>query len=524
MSEAKYEIPEDLKGGSLPDVLLAYQQELLKCTALSPVTLCEKSRRIGMTWGVGSDAVLHAAASRKAGGMDVLYIGFNLDMTREFIDVCAMWSKAFSHACGDIQEFMFKEEDEGGETKEIKAFRITYASGFEVMALSSKPRSLRGRQGYVIIDEAAFHDDLDELMKAALALLIWGGKVLVISTHDGVDNPFNKLIQNARAKRNNYKVLKVDFNSALKDGLYKRICLVQGIEWSQEKEDEWALGIRADYGEAASEELDCIPKKSSGAYLASQIIEPCMQDVPVVELDLENNFFSKPDYIKKSYIEHWCEEYLKPLLDQLDKTAIHYFGWDIARHCHLSIFAPIFLEKNTRRNIPFSIELRNVPFTQQEQILEFLLDRLPRLSGGFMDATGNGANTAEKMQEKYGAHLIHAIKINVKWYEEALPPYKAAFEDSFIRIPKTTDILQDHRTVQVVRGVPVIPELKDKDGKKRHGDSLVAFAGAYWATMQETNEYGYESAAPRNVAQSFMKPNNYAADIKFNSRFDKGCF
>jgi phage FluMu gp28-like protein len=44
-------------------------------------------------------------------------------------------------------------------------------------------------QGKVLIDEAAFHDDLDELLKAAMALTMWGSHVVVISTHDGAENP-----------------------------------------------------------------------------------------------------------------------------------------------------------------------------------------------------------------------------------------------------------------------------------------------------------------------------------------------
>src|SRR3546814_1424375 len=65
--------------------------------------------------------------------------------------------------------------------------------------LSSRPRSLRGRQGYVIFDEFAFHDDPEELLKAGMAFIIWGGKVLVISTHNGDENPFNQLINDIRA-------------------------------------------------------------------------------------------------------------------------------------------------------------------------------------------------------------------------------------------------------------------------------------------------------------------------------------
>lgn len=515
------------KGKEIGDVLLRYQSELMSTTSHTPVLFVEKSRRIGVTWGIAADAVLTSAAARGQGGMDTFYIGYNLEMAREFIDVCASWAKAFNQVCDDVEDIIFEEIDENGNTKEIKAFRIQFASGYEVVALPSSPRSLRGKQGYIILDEAAFHDDLEEILKAAYAMLIWGGKVLVISTHDGVDNEFNRQIQAIKEKRKGFsrhKLMKITFRDAINDGLYERICLVGGQEATEEGKEEFINSIYDFYGEGASEELDVIPKKSGGTYLPSQIIEPCMHDVPVIELDLKDDFFSKPDHVKKRFIQDWCDENLKHLLDKLDPNLIHYFGWDIARHCHLSIFAPIFLEKNTRRSIPFSVELRNVPFTQQEQILEYLIDGLPRFAGGFMDATGNGANTAEKMQEKYGEFRIHAIKINAKWYEEALPPYKAAFQDSFISIPRTSDILQDHRTVQVVRGIPVIPELKASDGQKRHGDSLVAFAGAYWATMQESHAYDYIPAKPRSTAQSFMNAGDFTEDIKFNSRFGQGCY
>ena len=89
--------------------------------------------------------------------MDTLYIGYNLDMAREFIDCCAMWAKAFDDGADDagVAEFLFDD----GPTRRSQAFRIRFASGFEIVALASRPRSLRGRQGYVIIDEAAFHED-----------------------------------------------------------------------------------------------------------------------------------------------------------------------------------------------------------------------------------------------------------------------------------------------------------------------------------------------------------------------------
>jgi len=93
---------------------------------------------------------------------------------------------AFDKAAGDIQEEIFV--DEGQEGKEILTFTINFASGFKIQALSSNPSNLRGMQGNVTIDEAAFHDRLAEVLKAASALTMWGAKVRLISTHNGTDN------------------------------------------------------------------------------------------------------------------------------------------------------------------------------------------------------------------------------------------------------------------------------------------------------------------------------------------------
>ena len=83
--------------------------------------------------------------------------------------------------------------------EQVQAFRLKFASGFKIVALPSVPRALRGKQGLVIIDEAAFHKDLAEVLKAAVALLMWGGQVVVVSTHDGSANPFNLLLDDIRA-------------------------------------------------------------------------------------------------------------------------------------------------------------------------------------------------------------------------------------------------------------------------------------------------------------------------------------
>lgn len=483
---------------SLPDVFLPYQQELMSSVSHFAVTVVEKSRRTGYSWAIAAVAGLTAASTRAAGGSDVLYMGYNLEMAREFIDYVADWSKQIAPAAAEVKEFFFTDPEK--PEKEIKAFRIDFASGFKVLALPSVPRALRGMQGLVILDEAAFHDDLDQLLKAAFALLIWGGKVVIISTHDGDTNPFNVLINDIRGGRKPYHLLRCTFDDALRDGLYRRICLTTGKTWSPEAEAAWRAEIIAFYGEAANEELFCIPAAGSGAWLPGTLIEARMQaDIPVLRLELPRDFVLQAEHIRKAEIRDWCEEHLRPVLATLDPDTPHAFGWDFGRYHDLSVLWPLAIGKDLVRRTPFVLELRGVPSEEQEWILFYVLDRLPRLRGGKMDAGGQGFTTAENTMKRYGAR-IEMVTLTEPWYRENMPPLKAAFEDAMIVVPQDREIVDDLRLVRLVRGIARVPDLRTgAPGKKRHGDAAIAGALAYAASRAEPEEYGYEAASPAAI-------------------------
>src|SRR5690606_34448934 len=107
----------------------------------------------------------------------------------------------YNLAASQIESEVLLDED-----KDIQVYRIRFASGHKIEALSSQPRNLRSKQGKVTIDEGAFHDDLNAVMEAAFAFLIWGGRVAVISTYNGVDEPYYDLVQDIRAGRQAYSL------------------------------------------------------------------------------------------------------------------------------------------------------------------------------------------------------------------------------------------------------------------------------------------------------------------------------
>lgn len=511
-------IPDMVKSAGLPAVLLPYQAKAVSMLdGGTSVLFIEKSRRIGMTWALAAYAVLRAGRQKAARGMDVMYISYSREMTREFIDACAMWARAFDLAASAAEELLFEQ---GRDDKAINAFRIKFASGFEIMGLSSAPRSLRGKQGVVIIDEAAFVDDLPALLKSAMAFKVWGGKVVVCSTHLGFDNPFNEQIGDILAGRAKYAHMRVTLDDALEQGLYQRIALVTGETWTPQAEAQWREGILNDYRDNADEELYCVPSLSSGAWLPAPLIEARMtQDTPVLRLKLPKNYFELSDTVKAALTSEFLFD-LKAQLKTLDMIPHYAFGFDFGRVSDLSVVSLIAIKDRLKRVEALSIEMDNVPGDEQKLVVRLVLSAVRgRLVGAAFDATGMGWTVAEDMgrlfglrEDPEGSGLIMAIKFTEEWYRLQMPPLKAAFEDDTIAIIRDDDHLSDLRTIKLIRGIARVPVTRQGEtGKKRHADYAIALALAHYASRMRWVEYGYIPAGPAaraTTASSWNYPRN----------------
>lgn len=461
-----------------PAVLLPYQQRWVADD--SQLKVAEKSRRIGLTWAEASDNVLTAAATS---GSNVYYIGYNMDMAIEYVEACAMWARVFSQAASAVEE---GEEvfTDGNDSKAIKTYTIRFASGFRIVALSSRPANMRGKQGIVVIDEAAFHGQLDELLKAAIALLIWGGKVRIISTHDGDQNAFNELINDIRKGVRAGSVHRITFAEAVAEGLYRRVAMRKRVEWSADSEAQWVAGVRAFYSTAAEEELDVIPSQGSGAWLTSSLIEARMHDAPVLNFTCEQGFEQRPEIDRKEAVQDWLDGDVAPVLDALDPDLQSFLGEDFGRSGDLSVLAPCQIDKQLRRVMPCIIELRNMPHQQQEQVIAFVVRRLPKFSRGAFDARGNGHAVAEFAAQTFGWNRIELVMLHETWYREQMPPLKHAFEDDSIRVPRDASTLADLRAIKMVNGVARVPDKRTAgaDGGQRHGDAGIAIALMHYAS------------------------------------------
>ncbi|MBL8471360.1 MAG: hypothetical protein JNM98_06130 [Rhodocyclaceae bacterium] len=459
--------------GAPPPALLPYQQRWV--ADKSPVKVVEKSRRIGLTWAEAADDALIASVRD---GHNVFYISAAQDMAIEYIEAVAMWSRAFALAASEIGEGDDDLVDLDGKT--VKTFKIAYPSDKRVVALSSRPANLRGKQGTIVLDEAAFGPDLPGLLKAAMAMLMWGASVRVLSTHNGVENPFNQLIQDIRGGRRGGQVHKITFEQAVSDGLYVRVCLRKGIPWTQAGQDAWVADVRRFYGADAAEELDTIPANSGGRYLSITLIESRQSpDTPVLRREWSPEFAHASDAVRHAEVQAWLDEEVQPILHALDPDRPHGLGEDFGRVADLSVYVVGEEGRDQCVRVRLQIELSCCPHRQQEQILKYIIDRLPRFRAADFDAGGNGSAVAEFMVQKYGAARIAAVQISEGWWIDSAPKFRTALEDrTYDCIPRDSDTRDDFRALQVINGVAKLPATRtrsaDAPKQRRHGDALVA--------------------------------------------------
>lgn len=495
-------------------ILLPYQRKWI--ADQSRLKVAEKSRRTGITWATSLEGVLTSCASPVNGGQDTWYTIAHEDDAREFVEDAAAWAKSLGVTASSMGEEMIKDEEQ-----DILAFRIRFASGFKLTGLSSNVRRLRGKEGLLIADEAAHNENLPELMKAARAYVMWGrGRLVLISSHNGTASYFNYVVEQIRAGQMEGTLHRITLYDAVRQGLYRRICQKNQMDWTEAGEKKWVQDLVEFYGEYADEELHCIPTGSSGRYLTRDIIEQCMHDAPVIRLKFRDDFATLPEKEKESRVRLWCQENLtSKLFARVPDWASIYFGQDFGRTSDLTVLAPLYLNEAMVRIIPFLVEMKNVPFEQQKQVMFHILDhyrdRINRhghtagVAGGLCDAGGNGASAAEAVSYRYGGrvravHLAAGAPRDPEKrvgpdgrpspslrYSEFLPPFRAHLEDKAVLIPKDRDILGDLEMFERRDGFPCLPKKRAKGAHGyRHGDAGIAICLAHHASLSAANPGG----------------------------------
>jgi len=460
---------------SKEELLLPFQKEWIEDD--SPLKIWEKSRRIGASWAEALNSVLQTQGSK---GQNTYYLSYNKDMTRQFILDCKFWAEIVNAAAGELEEEIIEEND-----RFFTVYRVKFSNGNEIVGMPGVAYAIRSKKGRIVLDEAAFTGEFDEIMKAALALLIWAGSFSIISTHNGDDSPFYLLLKNIRdGKEKKWSVHRTAFSDAISQGLYKRICLKNEKKWSAKGEKEFVNDIRDIYKSNAEEELDVIPSRSGSKYFPYGMLAACAvgaDRLPIVRLDCKDSFTWEKPRKRQEEIKEWFEVEAAPVLRNIKGTC--FLGQDFARSGNLSVIWICEEEKKQDLNSRLIIELNNVPYDQQWQIL-CLINQHCKLGNVAIDARGNGQALAEAAAQRLpcGAEMV---MITRAWYANIFPKLKNRLESRDFILPDDQYILSDFGIIILKDGQPVVPreEKTDRDGtkNKRHGDGAVGAAMCLYA-------------------------------------------
>ena len=225
-----------------------------------------------------------------------------------------------------------------------------------------------------------------------------------------------------------------------------------------------------------------MPTRAGAKYFPRTLVEAAMDaEIPVVRYERAPEFTYEPEIVRQADAAAWVAEHLAPVL--AEHRARHagtarppacYVGQDVARSGDLSvILAAEQTAKLGLRSI-VCVEMRQIPFQQQKQLLDAVIAGLARFAAAAIDARGNGQMLAELVAQERGETYAHEVMTSRATYAEYLPRYRALLEDEMFALPQDAGILDDHRTVTLDKGVPVIADRTGTPGQRRHGDSVVA--------------------------------------------------
>jgi len=456
------------------DILLPYQKAWIEDE--SPLKIWEKGRRIGASWTEALNSVIHTQGKK---GQNTYYLSYNKDMTRQFIMDCKFWSEIVNIAAGELEEEIIEEND-----RAFTVYRIRFLNGREIVGLPGVGYTVRSKKGRIVLDEAAFTKEFNEIKKAALALLMWDGSYSIMSTHNGDDSDFCLLLKDIKnGKEKNWSVHRTAFNDAVKQGLYKRICLVREKEWTAEGESAWVSNIREIYNSNAEEELDVIPSRSGSKYFPYGMLASCAvgaEKFPIVRLNCKDDFMWEKPRKRWEKVKKWLEAEVIPILRNI--KGLCFLGQDFARSGNLSVIW-ICEERGQDLDGRLIIELNNVPYDQQWEVLQCISANC-NLGNAAVDSRGNGQALAEAAAQRLpcGAEMV---MITRSWYAGIFQKLKSRLEDRDFQLPDDQFILSDFGIIILKNGQPAVPneERSDRDGakSKRHGDGAVAAALCLYA-------------------------------------------
>lgn len=419
--------------------LLPYQRRWVEDPA--PLRVWEKSRRVGGTCAVAFDVVWSRLNGTRP--RDYWFSSADESAAREFIDECKMWCGVFNAAV----EFVTGEDVIDGRSYTV--FTIQFpkcANGHapKVVAMTSNPKRFRSKGGDVGLDEFAFHEDAEGMLKAASPVTTWGGRIDVLSTHNGENTKFNELVRmgQRRADPETHGAPKPDdlivslhrttIHEAIESGLVEKINAVAGTAYTRES---FLAELRTKTPKRDfPEEYECVPSSEESAFFPYADLRPLVRESDPVSTDNLGRFL---DDIRAAV------ERIKP--------ACLFAGCDVGRrHDRFVLTVGALQGERTLRRCG-SLVYKDQKYGAMKVAIDalFLLSRdLVPVRRLCIDATGLGDNLCEAVQDSHGSVTVERVVFTNTVKQEMAGDVKVRVDERTMTIPNDSALLADYASIR----------------------------------------------------------------------------
>jgi hypothetical protein len=255
--ENNFQTFDATQGGYVDYKLFPLQKKLIRAYEKNRHNIVAKPRQAGVSTTTAAYLAVKIALATKESPQQIEILANKLDQSCEFLDKVRKFTEQMpAWVWGD--EYNWNKEKDGHIIGKGAAKRVEFVNGSYIAAKPCTRDSLRGTTPtFLVIDEAAFVTEGAETYAAAAAAVATGGKMILISTPNGMDELYYKAYIGAVNKENNFNIVRMHWAYDPRynyDLVWQKITPLGDVieEFPEDKFTEESIGKRLEEGYEAT--------------------------------------------------------------------------------------------------------------------------------------------------------------------------------------------------------------------------------------------------------------------------------
>jgi len=208
--ETYLETKDLTQGGFVPFKLFPRQKEIVEAYDKYPYNLVTKPRQAGISTTTQAYMAIKAGFCHPDNPETILIIANKLKLAQKFV-------RGIKDYLIQLPRWIWGPDYYGSEENEKRDIFVTDSkieielpNGTQIIAVATSEDALRGyTPTYLVFDEAAFIDNGDAVYAAAMSSCATGGRVMLISTPNGMDPLYYKTYEQSKIGKNTYNVIEM---------------------------------------------------------------------------------------------------------------------------------------------------------------------------------------------------------------------------------------------------------------------------------------------------------------------------